>query len=112
MSRSVPIHREKHSELDVANCWACKAASISFGTVPGGTRDERTGISRLRQQEKDLHRYREKRRAGEQPDGTTKKAMDRSERKQDLWVRREQDVVDYNTPEAAKKVKRSLVNKV
>jgi hypothetical protein len=106
------LHQRRKHPVPVEGCWGCKAATISFGTVPGGARDERTGIGRLRQQEKDLHRYREKRRAGEQPDGTTKKAMDRSERKQDLWVRREQDVVDYNPPEAAKKVKRSLVNKV
>jgi hypothetical protein len=78
--------------------------------VPGGARDARTGISRVNQRERDLHRYREKRRAGEQPDGTTKAAMDRSERKQDLWARREGDMLDYNSPQAIKKVKRALTN--
>lgn len=109
MSRPVPLHRETHPLLDVEGCFGCKAVTIGFGPVPGGARDK---TSHLRQREKDLHRYRDKRQAGEHPDGTTRQAMDRSDRKQDLWSRREQDVADYNPPEAVAKIKKALVNKV
>jgi hypothetical protein len=86
-------------------------ATVAFGTVPGGARDAKTGMSNLKQREKDLHRYREARRNGIQPDGTTKAKMDESERKHDLWDRRQNDVIDYNHPDAVAKVKRSLTNK-
>ena len=76
------IHRERHPVF-VPDCGPCKWSTISFGTVPGGNKDSRNGISNAHQREKDLHRYREKRRAGERPDGTTKAAMDRYERRMD-----------------------------
>lgn len=31
--RPVPLHKEKHPDLDVDGCFGCKAASISFGGV-------------------------------------------------------------------------------
>jgi hypothetical protein len=102
-------HRERHPEYQ-EGCNPCKWRSISFGTVPGGARDQRTGIGNANQRERDLHRYREKRRAGEQPDGTTREAMDRSERREEVWLRQEQSVVDSNPPEAAKKIKKALTN--
>ena len=108
-SRPVPLHREVHPRLDIEGCFGCHATSVTFAPVPGGSRDT---TSHMRQQEKDLTRYARKRKAGEQPDGTTKKMMDRSEKKQDLWERREQDLADYNPPEATAKVKKALTNKV
>ena len=102
-------HKLKHPDY-VDGCFGCKLTTINFGTVPGGAKDRRTHISELKQREDDLHRYREKRRAGEQPDGTTKAAMDRSERKQESWVVKEQDLIDYNPPEVVKKTKRALTN--
>jgi len=94
----------------VPGCFGCKIGTVGFGTVPGASIDSKNQHSVIRQREKDLDRYREKRRAGERPDGTTKKAMDASEKKQDLFERRESDLRDYNPPEAVNKVKRSLTN--
>lgn len=104
------IHQRTHPALDNAGCFGCKIASISFGTVPGGAKDAMNGTSSLRQQEKDLNRYREKRRAGEQPEGTTRKAMARSEHKMALWERHEKSITDNNPPEAVSQTKRALLN--
>lgn len=102
-------HLETHP-TQVDGCFGCKAMTISFGTVPGGAKDAKNQVSAFKQREKDLHRYREKRRAGEQPDGTTKEAMEKSARKQDLFEKREDDLRDNNPPEAVTKVKKALIN--
>lgn len=103
------IHQRTHPEY-VDGCFGCKISTISFGTVPGGAKDAKSGVSAIDQRHKDLDRYYEKRKAGEQPDGTTKKAMDRSERKQDLFESRESDIRDNNPPEAMKKMRKALLN--
>jgi hypothetical protein len=106
----VSLHRRTTHPDFIEGCFGCKIATIAFGTVPGAHKDARTGISKVNQREKDLHRYRAARQAGVQPDGTTKAKLDESERKQDLWDRRQNDVIDYNHPDAVAKVKRSLTN--
>jgi len=88
----------------------CKLSTVRFGTVPGGSKDAKNSVSAIDQRHKDLHRYREKRRAGEQPTGTTKRAMDTSEKRDDLWDRREKDIRDHNSPEQAAKLKKALTN--
>lgn len=105
------IHARKHPTLDVAGCQGCKFASIRFATVPGARKDEERGTSRIRQREQDLHRYRDKRSAGEMPDGTTKEAMDRYDRKVAAWERNEKTIIDWNEPEKVKSTKRALLNK-
>ena len=102
-------HQETHPSY-VEGCFGCKISTINFGTVPGGQKDSRTNISIYSQREKDLHRYREKRRAGEQPDGTTKEAMDRSERKQDLWAAKEDVIRDSVDEATVASMKRSMTN--
>lgn len=103
------IHRRTHPEF-VEGCKPCKWATVAFGTVPGGAKDARNGVGNARQRERDLHRYREKRRASEQPDGTTKEAMDRSERKMDAFARSEQSLVDNNPPDVVRQAKKALTN--
>jgi hypothetical protein len=94
----------------VDGCYGCKIATVSFGTVPGGHKDQRAGISRGKRMEQDLHSYREKRRAGEQPDGIARAAQERSKRKQDLWERNEDKLRDVQSPETVAQAKRSLTN--
>ena len=110
VARPVPLHREKHPNLDVEGCFGCKATGIRFGTVPGGARDAKTNISLGKRREKDLHRYREKKRAGERPSGTTAEAMDRDSYKQTLWEKHEKNIADHNSPEQVKAVRKSLLN--
>lgn len=98
------IHRRTHPNLDQPDCFGCKASTISFGTVPGGAKDQRTGSSALRQKERDLHRYREKRRIGERPDGTTKAAMDKFDRRMHSLEKSEKVLRDDNPPEVANKL--------
>jgi hypothetical protein len=103
------IHRRTHAEF-VPGCYGCKIATISFGTVPGAHKDSKNGMSQLKQREKDLVQYREKRRAGEQPDGTTRAAMEKSKRKLDLWERNEQKLIDTQPPATVAYTKKSLTN--
>ena len=102
-------HRQTHPEYQ-EGCKPCKWASISFATVPGGAKDRRTGISGVRQREKDLHRYRDKRQAGERPDGTTKKAMDAYDRRIDSWERAEAKLSADNPPDAVRKLQDTTFN--
>lgn len=111
MARPVPLHREKHPDLDVEGCFGCKATGITFGTVPGGAREKATGIGYGRDIEKGLNRYRELRQAGEQPSGITLKAQAEDRKKKMLWEKHEASLKDENPPETVKSVKKSLLNK-
>lgn len=104
------IHRRTHPNLDVEGCFGCKASSINFGTVPGAHKDSKTRISRLSQREKELSRYAEKRKAGEQPDNTTFEGMEATERRAEIFSRRERDLRDENPPEVVDKAKKALTN--
>ncbi len=64
----------------------------------------------MRQMTKNLHRYRDKRQAGERPRGTTKEAMDKSDRLQDTWSVNEGTIVDNNSPEQVGEIKKTLLN--
>jgi hypothetical protein len=84
-----------------------------MATVPGGAKDQRTGSSQLRQREKDLHRYRSKRQAGEQPDGTTKKAMDAYDRRVGSWEKVEKKLgADIPDAQFSQLKKRTLNQRV
>lgn len=111
MSRPVPLHRETHPNLDVPGCFGCKATGISFGTVPGAHKDNKRGTSYLRGRERALERYAEKRKAGEQPDGTTPEALAKYERKVATWERNEKAITDWNEPAKVKAAKRALLNR-
>ncbi len=105
----MPHHRERHPTF-TEGCLPCKLLTVGVATVPGGAKDARTGISKLNEREDDLHRYREKRRAGEQPDSTTRKGMEATEKRTALYEKRERDLRDHNPPEKVAQIKKSLTN--
>ncbi len=92
-------------------CLIHKLKSINYGTVPGGAKDQRTNISHGREVERGLDRFRERKKAGENPSGTTMEAHRKDSYKKSLWEKREKELTETNDPETVKKVKRSLVNK-
>lgn len=105
----MPHHRERHPTF-TEGCLPCKLLTVGVGTVPGGAKDQRNQVSTFKQKERDLSRYADKRKAGEQPDGTTQAAMEATEKRQALWERREQDLRDHNPPEKVREIKKSLTN--
>ena len=52
-------------------CLRHKLLTVSVGTVPGGAKDERTGISTGKKMEYNLNRYRRRKQAGDKPSGIT-----------------------------------------
>ena len=103
------IHQRTHSEY-VEGCFSCKISTVSFGTVPGAHKDQRNQVSRLNRRERELNRYREKRRAGEQPDGTTFEAMEETEKRAATYEKHEQRIKDTHPPAEAKKIKKAMTN--
>lgn len=103
------IHRRTHP-TPVEGCDPCKWASVNFGTVPGAHKDSKTRISRLNRREKELFRYAEKRKAGEQPDNTTFEGIEAAERRSEMFDRREKDLRDENPPEVVKQIKKAVTN--
>ena len=102
-------HHETHPKY-VDGCGPCRWATVYIAPVPGWHRENSSNLGDLRQLDKNMHRYRDKRQAGEQPSGTTKAAMDKSERLEDIWVNHEQILEKDNPPEVVAKAKKSLTN--
>jgi len=109
-ARVVPLHRETHPFLDVEGCFGCKATGIWFGAVEGGQSSRAREITHSTGVERSLNRYRDKRQAGERPSGTTKQAMDKSEKMEDLWERNENRIAEENDPVQVSQIKKSLTN--
>ena len=99
-------HHATHPEY-VEGCGPCRWASVYVGPASDA---DRTRHQSYRLREKDLHRYRDKRQAGEQPDGTTREAMALSDRKQQLFYDKERELTEDNPPELVAKTKKSLTN--
>ena len=110
MSRPVPLHRETHPFLDIEGCFGCKATGIYFGAIEGGQSSRAREISHSKGVERSLHRYRDKRQAGERPSGTTKHAMDKSEKMEDLWERNENRISEENDKTQVAEIKKALTN--
>lgn len=108
--RPVPLHLENHPTLDIPGCFGCKAVWINFGTVPGGSQDEATGIGHGRRVEKGLHRYRDLRQAGERPSGTTLEAQAKDTYKKALFEKHGDSIANDNPPEVAAQTKKALTN--
>ena len=58
-----------------------KFEGIRFGSIPGGTRSLAKKMDYTREFNRDMHLYREARRAGEQPDGISKKKISDTRRR-------------------------------
>lgn len=105
------IHQRRTHPEYVEGCFGCKVSTVSFGTVPGGARDQRTKVSHARNVEKGLNRYRELKEAGEQPSGTSLRAQRKDSYKKALWEKHGNQIADYNPPEQVKRIKKGLINK-
>ena len=62
------------------DCYGCRIAGITFGSVPGGTRPGSFKLQHQRTFEEDMHAYREAKRAGEQPDQISRKSIEKKRR--------------------------------
>ena len=104
--------KHKHTTY-TEGCNPCKWRSLSFFDVPGGQRDLQSGKPERRSMESDLNRYATKRAAGEKPRSIRSKGaqgMDKSTQLQDTWSDNEKNIVDNNSPEAVKVIKKTLLN--
>ena len=99
-------HHETHPEY-VEGCNPCRWSTVYVGPTSDV---DRTQHKAYRLREADLHRYRDKRKAGEQPDGTTRESMELSEKKQQLWNDSERQISDDNPTELVTQTKKSLTN--
>ena len=110
MSRPRPLHREVHPFLDQPGCFGCKAVTISFGAVPGGARKAGREKAAIQRREKGLEEYAKRRKAGEQPDGTTLEKINAYDRRVDTFEKLERDLREDNPPEQVEAVKKSTLN--
>ena len=104
------IHKRTHPTYR-KDCKPCKWASIAFFDVEGGHRAESTRGPR--ELERDLHKYRDKRQAGEKPRSIRshgRQGMDQSDKLQDTWSSNEKQIRDNNSVDAVKIIKKTLLN--
>lgn len=107
---TMTIHqRLKHSKY-VEGCFGCKASTLSFGTVPGAAKDERTKVGFAREMEHNLKRYEERKAAGETPSGITKRSRKQDAYKHHLAEKHLSSLADDNAPETMSQIKKSLLN--
>ena len=79
-------HLERHPE-PVDGCFGCRVIGISFGSVPGGTRPGSFALQHERKFNKDMHAYREARRAGEKPDQISTESIEKYRKKEESLAR-------------------------
>ena len=101
-------HTKKHSEY-VEGCQPCKWNTLTVATIPGSHREGNIQAG-MRQMDKNLNRYRAKKQAGESPRSITKEGMDKSEKLEATWTDNEKQIVDNNSPEAVREIKKTLLN--
>ena len=104
------IHKRTHP-VYIPGCKPCKWATLAIFDVEGGHNAQST--KQQRELERDLHKYRDKRQAGEwlrsiRSGGV--KGMDQSAKLQDEWSSNEKTIVDNNSPETVKVIKKTLLN--
>lgn len=104
------IHQRRTHPSYVEECYACKLSTIAFGTVPGGSKDSKVHVSKFKEKEKALHAYRERRRAGEQPDSISMKGIRDVEKRAERWDKTESRIADYTPPAKVKQFKKSYLN--
>ena len=76
-----------HIDNPPKNCYGCKIAGVSFGSVPGGTRAGSYAKQRERKFDRDMHAYREARRAGERPDSTSEEGVRKARQRRESFER-------------------------
>ena len=85
-------HWEHHPQPQ-AKCAGCKALSVGFQSVPGGTRPGSVKLQHQRKFEAGLHAYREAKRNGEQPETTTVEGVRKARQKQEFLAKMADRVV-------------------
>jgi hypothetical protein len=106
----VGIHQRVKHPVFVEGCNPCKWATVAFFDVPGGSRESNVTAG-MRQMEKNLHRYRDKKQAGEIPRSITKEGMDKGDKLQDTWSTNEKRFIDNHSSEEVDVIKKTLLNK-
>lgn len=104
------IHQRTHPSLDVEGCYGCRISGIHWGAVPGGTRPGGRAKRFLERRERGLIKYAERRKAGEQPDGTTLEKIEAYDKRMDTYQRMEKDLREDNPKERVDQLERSISN--
>lgn len=104
------IHQQRTHPNYVDGCFACKISTVSIGTVPGGAKDERTGIAYGREMEDNLKQYERRKAAGEKPSGITKRSRKTDAYKHHLAEKHLPSLAEDNPPAVVKQVKKALLN--
>lgn len=105
------IHQRKHPRLDVPGCYGCHISGISWGAVPGGTRPGGKAKAWITKREKGLEKYAQRRKAGEQPDGTTLEKIEAYDRRVATYERMEKDLREDNPKERVDQLAKSTFNR-
>ena len=104
------IHQRTHPLLDEEGCFGCHISTISFGAVPGGTRPAGKQKAFIQHREKGLVEYAKRRKAGEQPDGTTLEKIAAYDKRVDTYDKLEKNLREDNPPEQVDRLKKSTFN--
>lgn len=75
-------------------CAGCKALTVGFQSVPGGTRPGAAKLKHQQDFDNGMHAYREAKRAGEQPEGTSVEAVRKTRQKQEFLAKMADRIVE------------------
>jgi len=103
-------HQETHPHLDTPGCYGCHIASVSFGAVPGGARPAGKNKAFIQKREKGLVKYAQRRKAGEQPDGTTLEKIEQYDKRVATYEKLEPQLREDNPPERIDNLRKSTFN--
>lgn len=104
------IHQRVHPELNEEGCYGCKISGISWGAVPDGTRPGGKAKAWIIKREKGLEKYAERRKAGEQPDGTTLEKIEKYDKRMDTYQKLEKNLREDNPKERVDQLEKSVRN--
>lgn len=75
------LHAERTHPEPVPGCFGCALGTIGFSSVPGGTRGAQVERYTYDQMKKSLPKYKEARKNGLRPEGTSWQKVEEAERK-------------------------------
>ena len=89
------IHRERTHPEYVEGCFTCRIQDVGMASVPGGTRPGSFRVAHERKFNRDMDRYREARRAGEQPDGVSVEKVEATQKRVESHARAKDKLKEY-----------------
>jgi hypothetical protein len=104
------IHQRRTHPSYVDGCFGCKASTIGFGEVPGGNRPQGQKKQKIQRRAKGLDEYARRRKAGEQPDGTSLEKIQAYDRRMDTFHRIEADLREDNPKDRVDNLQKSASN--